>query len=286
MINHLVPGSVEWLEFRRNKIGASDVPIICEKAPWSSPYELWQEKLGLKENVSNAAMRRGSENEEKARARYEEVFGVIMFPKVVIHPKYTWLIATLDGLDLEGSRAVEIKSGERSYALAAQGIIPEYYQLQLQFQMECANIGSISYWAWLPERDPIHLKLERDPKIFSNVFPIVEAFWEHLKNKTPPDHIEERNDTLWCDGAKHYLEIRRRLKELETAEEDQRKFLIDLAQSKSCKGGGLVVKTSTSKGKIDYSRIPQLSGVNLEEYRGEPIQKWYFQEDSSAFLSK
>jgi len=278
MINHLVPGSVEWLEFRRSKIGASDVPIICEKAPWSSPYELWQEKLGLKEKVLSDAMKRGTQNEERARQAYEEKFCILMFPKVVIHAKYPWLMATLDGLDIDGNHAVEIKSGERSYAMAKEGIIPEYYQLQLQTQMECANLDAISYWAWLPDHDPIHLKLERNSKLFSSIFPAVEAFWEHLKNKTPPDHIEERKDQLWCESAKRYLDIRRQLKELERQEEEERKFLIDLADSKSCCGAGLLMKKAASKGRIDYSKIPELASVDLESYRGEPIQKWYFQE--------
>jgi predicted phage-related endonuclease len=37
----------EWLEFRKNKIGASDAPIIMETSPWKTPYQLWLEKLSL-----------------------------------------------------------------------------------------------------------------------------------------------------------------------------------------------------------------------------------------------
>ncbi len=54
----LIQHSNEWLELRKNKIGASDAPIIMKVSPWKTPYRLWEEKLGLTECVSNQAMKR------------------------------------------------------------------------------------------------------------------------------------------------------------------------------------------------------------------------------------
>lgn len=280
-VNYLLPGSKEWVEFRRSKIGASDVPIICEKAPWSSPYELWQEKMGFKQKDMSTIMRLGILNEENARKQYEDFFGVIVFPKVVVHDKYPWLMASLDGLSLEGDTAVEIKSGPHSYELARKRIIPDYYQLQMLTQMECANLNSMSYWVWLPNQKPIHLKLERNPKIFAEILPALELFWKHIQDKTPPNHMEQREDETWCQEAKRYLEIRNQLKTFEKLEEEQRQCLIALAKDKDCCGGGVKLKKSLCKGRIDYSKIPELANVDLNKYRSESIQKWYLHEDLS-----
>ncbi len=32
-----------------------------------------------------------------------------MFPKVVLHPAHDWMMASLDGIDLDGNSIVEIK---------------------------------------------------------------------------------------------------------------------------------------------------------------------------------
>ncbi len=50
----------EWLEYRKTKIGASDAPILMNCSPWSSPYDLWMEKKGMKApKKMTPAMQRG-----------------------------------------------------------------------------------------------------------------------------------------------------------------------------------------------------------------------------------
>ena len=42
-----VPNSAEWLEIRRNGIGASDVPILTGESEYSNPIRLFNQKIGL-----------------------------------------------------------------------------------------------------------------------------------------------------------------------------------------------------------------------------------------------
>ena len=105
----LIQQSNEWLELRKNKIGASDAPVIMHVSPWKTPYQLWEEKLGLKESFSSSAMKRGLEMEESARKAFEKETGLVVFPQVLFHKEHEWMMASLDGIDIEGKNIVEIK---------------------------------------------------------------------------------------------------------------------------------------------------------------------------------
>ena len=41
-----IQGTSEWLENRKNHIGASDAPVVMGVSPWDTPYKLWENKLG------------------------------------------------------------------------------------------------------------------------------------------------------------------------------------------------------------------------------------------------
>ena len=57
-IVRMAQGSPEWHEHRRAYRNASETAIVLGLSPWTTPYQLWQLKLGLVEqevNASNAA---------------------------------------------------------------------------------------------------------------------------------------------------------------------------------------------------------------------------------------
>ena len=136
-----IQGTPEWLENRKNFIGASDAPIIMGESPWCTPLGLWEQKVGItpppKENY---AMRRGSAMESSAREAFNDKIGMLTLPQVVYHPKYDFMMASLDGLSVDETIAVEIKCpGVKAHALAIEGKVPIYYKAQLQHQMECSG---------------------------------------------------------------------------------------------------------------------------------------------------
>src|SRR5689334_6309347 len=138
----LLQNTSEWLEMRRNKIGASDAPVIMGVSPWKTPFQLWEEKLGIgKEKETTASMRRGIDMEEEARQKFEELTGHIVFPKVMFHPDYEYLMASLDGIDMDHKVAVEIKCpGREDHECAMDGVVPEKYKPQLQHQLEVTGL--------------------------------------------------------------------------------------------------------------------------------------------------
>ena len=64
-------------------------------------------------------------------------------------------------------------------------------------------------------------------------------------------------------------------KSIKETEDTVRKELIELSKGQSFIGGGIQLKHGTSKGRVNYKAIPELKGVNLEDYRGDDITKHY-----------
>ena len=77
----------EWQEFRKKRIGASDVPIIMGVSPWSDPLTLWRQKMDIVDTTfETAAMTHGRDNEGIARDKFNAMMGFNFQPEVVTHP--------------------------------------------------------------------------------------------------------------------------------------------------------------------------------------------------------
>ena len=56
--------------------------------------------------------------------------------------------------------------------------------------------------------------------------------------------------------------------------DDAKKRLADLAGETNAKGYGVTVTKVVRKGSIDYAKVPDLNGVDLEEYRKKGSEYW------------
>ena len=67
-MKHLQQGTQEWLDWRKERIGASDTPCIMGVG-FKTPFQLWQVKTGrVPPDPQNYAMQRGNELEFGARS--------------------------------------------------------------------------------------------------------------------------------------------------------------------------------------------------------------------------
>jgi len=53
-----------------------------------------------------------------------------------------------------------------------------------------------------------------------------------------------------------------------------RKQLIALAADENCRGNGIRLQKTVTKGRVEYGDIPELKGVNLDPYRKEQTISW------------
>jgi putative phage-type endonuclease len=262
----------EWEKLRQNSIGSSDAPVIMEVSPYKTPYQLWEEKMGLDEEKSpTAAMRRGLELEDQARQELEKLTGLFFLPYVKFHPSHSWMMASLDGIDAEHKYVTEIKCpNKEDHAIALAGKIPDKYFPQVQHQLEVCELEMAYYFSWNGTGGAI-VKIYRDEKYIKKMVDRERDFWERVQNFSPPPFTEkdynQRVDETWTELAHKWKEIHRQKEELERAEKEVRDSLISLSQSQNTIGGGIRLTRGARKGAIDYDAIPDIKNINLEKYR-------------------
>ena len=178
----------EWLEMRRTKIGASDAAIILEISPWKTPYQLWKEKVFGSDEVFNGAMRRGMEMEPQAREAFENLTGLCVMPKVLIHPVRNWQMASLDGITFDGDVIVELKCpNKKVHAMAKEGKLPDYYMAQVQHQMSVAEVDMAYYFSF-NGIDGALVEVKRDRSFLDKLLEKEFDFWTCVIDEWHPLH--------------------------------------------------------------------------------------------------
>ena len=277
-IVRLVQGSAEWHEHRRNHRNASDTPVVLGVSPWRTPYQLWQHKLGLVEPEVTPAMLHGTQLEPAARAAYEQRTGLIMRPLVLVDGEYS---ASLDGFTLAGDRIVEIKcpvKGRDStlWKSIEARKLPEHYQWQVQHQLMVTKADVADVWVF-DGSEGIVFPVAPDPSAWPQIHEAWDTFTHFVTSKTPPPlakgDVRERDDEEWIAAAAAYVEAKRAAEALAKAVDEAKAKLIGLASHTSETGGGVSVTRYWKSGTIDYKRIPELSTLDLEQYRGPQRQE-------------
>jgi len=276
--------SKEWHEFRRNHIGASDAPVIMGVSPWKSELELYNEKVSCTEipDNSNFAMRRGVELEPHALSLFEAQTGYLMMPRVLEHPKYKFLSASLDGLELDSKCAVEIKcAGHVDHNLALQGKIPEKYMPQLQHQMMVCGLESIYYMSYRDDNDFKILEVKRDNDYCNKLLEKELEFWDRIQRKDPPTptdrDITEIKDPYWSFYVDKWRILQDEKRKLEERETEIREAFIQLADNHPAQGFGLKLTKVKRVGNLDYQKIVKdhvKDDVDLEVYRKPGTESW------------
>lgn len=275
----LVQGTTEWHDVRKKHLGASDAPIIMKVSPWKTPYELWENKTGLvkAEFTGNFQTERGNNLEEIARQHYTLETGLEAKPLVVFHPEHKFLMASLDGFNAENNLVVEIKCpGKEAHDLAKQGKVPEYYFPQLQHQMLCANANVAHYYSF--DGTDGHLVFVHRDSVYinDNLLPSLWAFWNDVVTKTPPELTDKDYKKTSSPELKalvaRYFEIDTQASALDKEREQLKEQIFAQADHPRLAIGRARVVTSYRAGAVDYQKIPELSGVDLDKFRKSPIK--------------
>jgi putative phage-type endonuclease len=273
-IVQLVQGSPAWHAHRAQYRNASETAIVMGISPWQTPYQLWLQKTGRIRPEVNAAMARGTELEPQARLAYEVLTGEIMQPLVLVDGLYS---ASLDGLTLDGRLILEIKCPFRGRASSLwraveAGEVPDYYQAQIQHQLMVSGAETAHLYVF----DGTEGLLQHVPRIAhypDQIQAAWEAFWPSLANDTPPPLTERdkvmREDETWQAAASAYLAIKAESEAVTERLDAAKATLVNLARHPSESGSGVTVTRFWKQGNVDYKRVPELQGVNLDPYRGK-----------------
>ncbi len=271
--------NTSWLDWRRQGLGSSDAAAIMGVSPWKTPYQTWEDKVLGSQSEDNSAMKRGRDMEETARQEFERVVGTLVAPSNVVHNRLDWMRASLDGIDISKTIMVEIKCpGKEDHALACQKKIPEKYWPQVQHQLEVAGLDGMYYFSFDGLKGVV-VEVKRDQGYIDTLLEKEAEFWAMVLSKKPPelterDYLSMEGNSQWQNLSKELLHLRLKKKALEDKDKETMEKLKSLAQGRSAKGYGLVLQKQICAGAVDYSKVPELQGVNLEIYRKSSFEKW------------
>lgn len=279
----LEQGTSEWLDWRRSKITATDSSIITgyNTFPGSSPYNLFLEKKGYgKIREMTEDMLLGKELEPLARVKFMEKVGTFVKPVCVESSEFDWSAASLDGLSADNKTLVEIKVHRpATFQKVKEAGVPTYYFPQLQKQLFVCELDTISYFCINRQTHESHIiQMGRDEGFIKKMIQMELEFLECLETDTPPkecdnDFIEDTSERF-NQTASDYLRIKNAIKDLELKKAHLRDELIEMCFDRNTKGSNLKMQKVITRGLVDYKKIPELKGINLDQFRNSSYSKW------------
>jgi putative phage-type endonuclease len=270
-------------ERRLKTVGSSDIPVIMGLSPYSTPIELWKIKTGLtKPSAQNFAQARGVEMEPIARAWFNTRMMLDFQPRVFAHKDVPAFTASVDGYCEKTNQVVEIKfSGARDHGTAKGGKVPEHYLAQCHWQYIVSGAATVYYLSY-QENDSVILEVPKpSPETVDKMVKEAARFLELVRTKVQPELTEK--DYMIVKSEEHIkigTEYREKLALLEAVKLEVEEIRTRLI--KSCEVlnhpkvdfGNCIVYKTTKQGSVDYGKIPNLEGVDLEQYR-KPSTEYY-----------
>lgn len=273
-------GSEDWKSWRRTKIGSSDAAAIMGHSPWETPLQCWYGKMEAKEKEITPAMKRGTQLEGVVRDKINEKYNAEYIPLCAQSLIWDFAIASLDGWDENADIAIiEIKCpGESTHRLALEGKIPLHYMDQLQHQMLVTGKKEALYVSYDGEESIAELIVKADQSYMVDMLLEERTFYERLFSFSPPEPTskdrQDITDPIALAAALHFREVAEQIEHLELRKEKLRKELASYVTGNLAKIGDLSVTKVIRRGNVDYSLIPELKGVDVDQYRKPPVESW------------
>lgn len=133
---NVAQGSPAWLDLRRTRYGASELPAIGGLSPYQSAAEVWRAKLGrpVERSTGDLARRIGHALEPLALELAAESLGALTLRGAVLVQDGGLLLASLDAALERGAEPIDAKvrgAGSPDYQHYAEDTIPQSTALQL-----------------------------------------------------------------------------------------------------------------------------------------------------------
>lgn len=203
-----------WLEDRRTGIGGSDAATIMGVNPWSSPYALYLDKVGLTplDGEQSERMAWGNRLEPIVRSHYAEVTGRQVAPGVQMmrSAERPHLFANTDGMiaPCEGHATAGVFEAKTTSAYNREewrDEIPLYYQVQVQSYLYVLEAEWGSYGVLIGGQEFVWVDVARNDRFIRAYVRKADEFWKRVEDGDPPameGHESERRglDNLYPDA--------------------------------------------------------------------------------------
>lgn len=277
--------SPEWFAARKGRVTGSIAGAILDLAPYMTRDEALRSMVrsyhkAESEFKGNIATEYGTSNEPDAIAQFEMESGLDV-QEVGFFTYEDWLGASPDGLCSDGN-GLEVKCpfGLRKdpnpvFKTAKEQ--PHYYA-QMMLEMLCAGWTGMHFYQWSPHGSSVEF-VEYDQAWFDENLPALRQFYAlYLSELDNPEHLEPLRVSLCTAATRKMIDEIDQLKEAEDNAKERRKEieaeLIEMAKGKNADLWGRKLTRVERKGNVQYAKVPELKGVDLEPYRGKSSEFW------------
>ena len=207
----------EWLRYRKQGIGGSDVSCLLGINKWKSEIELWLDKTNQTNTPveENEAMQWGTIMEPIIRNYFAEVTGkkVVELKAMLQHPEHPFMLADVDGVTVDDSgnpAILEIKTASEFKRSDWEEGVPAYYETQVQHYL-CVTGIKKAYVAVLVGGNSFRIyEIDADDEIQSMLIAVEKNFWNKVQNMIRPemdgsDAAKNLLDSLYRGGISEQI---------------------------------------------------------------------------------
>ena len=282
----------DWLKYRKKGITGTDAGAICGLNPYSSAFQIYQDKITDEiEEFDNESMRQGRDLEEYVARRFSEETGLKVRRANAIfqNEENPFMLADFDRLIVGQKAGLECKTvSPYSSDKWNDGNIPLHYQMQVQHYLAVSGFDCWYIAAVIFGREFLIRKIERDEELINYLIDIERGFWYNnvLAGIMPePDGSDncsemiakmyfkgQENKTIKLSGYKEILDRRADLDKLikkmekEKKEMDQ-KIKMEMQDATVALEAGYKISWSNfEQNKLDTKKLKEEKPDIYKEY--------------------
>lgn len=198
----MTQGSEEWLQWRMQGIGSSDIAAVVNECPYRNIMDVYYDKIGEgKPIVSNPAMQLGSKFESSARGHIFFDLQLDVDPGEFVHPDYSFIRASLDGVSQEKKLLFEIKyMGLKNFEKVTleQKPLPHHLiQMQWQFLASDLQMGYYVPYTLNENKSQIdqisYIPVSPNKDVMQDLHRAANDFWMCVLDRKPPIDVKLQN---------------------------------------------------------------------------------------------
>lgn len=295
----------EWLAARRLGLGASDVAAVLGFSNYTSPWQVWAEKLDVRRppDLPSDAADLGTALEPWLLAQAESLIGQPVSrteAQLYRHPQHAWRMCSPDGTAADGS-GIECKTAGLASGYGPpkgwdDGGIPLGYEFQCRWTAHVMGWERVELVALVANRGLVRRTVVRDLPIEADLVAQVTEWWQrHIVGRVEPplgavdnpvmaelfptatpDEVVELDDTNAVEAWVAYRDAHEREKSAKADKEAAGAALKHLIRNAwgAKVDGKLIATWGTKAGHVDWERLvadlAETAGVappNPETYR-------------------
>ncbi len=298
----------EWLQWRKQGLGSSDLAVIMGASKWKTLLELYEEKLPESpvEEKTSYVMERGNRAEPKIRSLLSLKYNKNFDPALCVMDGCEFMRVSLDGFTEDKTEIAEFKLLNKADWMKSKydNILPPQYVAQVQGQLLVSRAKKCYFAAYLytKEEETVYtldklaiVEVLPDLEYQAKLLKECQKFWhENVLKRVPPGmqesdykpfNVTEPNIVAqWKALDQVYEKTEQILKQIEAKKKTIEDKILGFAEKTGyprlvC--GGIKLTRRSRKGNVVYKNVPQLEGVDLEPYRGKEVVFWQMEREEA-----